>query len=145
MNTTPDPPVFDEGQSRLQLEAEQAERAGLPASGNPALDGYRVVFRALRQPTLEQLPQDFAARVATRVIASEDTRLEDAMVAALMLVLAAGGLFYLQPVLAQLLATLRITVPAVPWPLLGAAAAALVVAWLVDRGASGWQRSHHAH
>ena len=137
-----------EEQARLQLLAEQAEKQGLPPGGNAALDGYRLVVRALRQPLAQQLPADFAARVAARVAAragapEESTRLEDWLMSLLLLVLAGTGLFYVQPVMAEVFSQLHVRLPAIPWPLLGAAAASVAVAWALDRGAIGWHQRPH--
>ncbi len=135
---------YTEEQERLQAQAELAERQGLAASGNPALDSYRLVIRALHQPLSLQLPADFAAALAAwTVIPEESSRIEDWLMSLLMLVLAGAGLVYVQPVMASVLGQLDLRLPAIPWPLLGAAAASVVVAWALDRGAVGWSR--HAH
>jgi len=126
-----------EHEARLQAEAEAAERQQLPPAANPAVNEYRLVMRALRQPPPDGLPADFAARVARRVLFAEERgSFEDWMVTALMLVLAAGALFYLQPVLAQVAGAFQLSLPALPWPLLFAAAAAIGVAWAIDQGVS---------
>ena len=49
---------------RLQAEADRAEREALAPGGDPRVDRYRLVVRALRRPLQPQLPADFAARVA---------------------------------------------------------------------------------
>src|SRR5207342_2902105 len=126
-----------EHEQRLQAEAEAAERQQLPPGANPAVNQYRLVLRALRQPPGAALPPDFAARVARRALFAEERgSMEDWMVTVLMLALAAGALFYLQPVLAQVAGVFQVSLPALPWPLLFAAAAAVGVAWLIDQGAS---------
>lgn len=126
-----------EHEERLQAEAEAAERQQLPPAANPAVNEYRLVVRALRRAPTEALPADFAARVARRVLVSEERgSVEDWMVTALMLALAAGALYYLQPVLAQVAGTFQLSLPALPWPLLFAAAIAVGVAWAIDQGAS---------
>lgn len=130
-----------EQQARLQAQAELAERQQLPASGDPALDSYRLVIRALRQPPAAQLPADFASRVANRIGFSEErSTLEDWLMTGLMLVLAVTGLFYMRPVMASLLVQFHFQLPSLPWPLLGAAAVSVAVAWALDRGAFG---RHH--
>ncbi len=79
-------------EARLQAEAEAAERQQMPPGPNPAVNEYRLVMRALRQPPSESLPMDFAARVARRVLFAEERgSFEDWMVTALMLVMAAAG------------------------------------------------------
>jgi hypothetical protein len=132
-----------ERQARLQAQAEQAERQQLPASGDPALDSYRLVIRALKQPPAAQLPADFAKRVATRISFSEErSSLEDWLTTGLMLILAVTGLFYLRPVMANVLGQLHFQLPTLPWPLLAAAVASVALAWALDRGALG-RRSRH--
>ncbi|GLQ94670.1 hypothetical protein [Dyella acidisoli] len=62
----------------LQERAVRAERLGLDASDDQALQRYRLVARALRQPLDENLPADFASKVAleARRHTAGDTRLE---------------------------------------------------------------------
>lgn len=127
-----------EQQARLQAQAELAERQKLPPGGDPALDRYRLVIRALNQPLAAQLPADFAARVAARVGFSEErSSLEDWLMTGLMLVLAVAGLFYIRPVMASILGQFHFQLPSLPWPLLVAASASVAVAWALDRGAFG--------
>jgi len=131
-----------ERQAQLQAQAELAERQQLPASGDPALDRYRLVIRALRQPPAAQLPANFAAQVAARVGFSEErSSLEDWLMTGLMLALAVAGLFFIRPVMAGVLGQLHFQLPSLPWPLLVAAAVSVAVAWAIDRGALG--RHHH--
>jgi hypothetical protein len=126
-----------EHEARLQAEAEAAERQQLPPAANPAVNEYRLVMRALRQPPPDGLPADFAARVARRVLFAEERgSFEDWLVTGLMLAMAAGALFYLQPVLAQVAGAFQVSLPALPWPLLMAAAVAVGLAWAVDQGVS---------
>ena len=126
-----------EHEARLQAEAEAAERQQLPSAANPAVNEYRLVMRALRQPPPEGLPADFAVRMARRVLFAEERgSLEDWLVTGLMLAMAVGALFYLQPVLAQLAGAFQLTLPALPYPLLFAAAIAVGLAWAIDQGAS---------
>ena len=135
-----------EEQARLQQLAEQAERQRLPASDDASVDSYRLVIRALRQPLRLDLPSDFAARVAARVVVPEEnSRLEDWLMSLLLLVLAGGGLFYVAPVMAGVASQLHIHMPTVPWHLLAAAAVSIAVAWALDRGAIGWRQRTHAH
>jgi len=120
----------------LQAEAEAAEKAALPSGGNAAVDEYRLVLRALRQPpNAAGLPMDFAARVARRAIYAEERgSFEDWIVTGLMLVMAAGAMYYLQPLLAKIVASFNLALPSLPWPLLFGAAIAVGAAWLVDQG-----------
>ncbi|MEO8160276.1 MAG: hypothetical protein ABI588_02575 [Arenimonas sp.] len=131
-----------EHEERLQAEAEAAERQHLAPGANPVVNEYRLVLRALRREPRQALPADFAARVARRVsFAEERGSFEDWTITVLMLAMAAGGLFYLQPLLAELLGSLNLRLPALPWPLLLAAAVAVGLAWAADRGAARW----HSH
>ena len=126
-----------EHEARLQAEAEAAERQQLPPAANPAVNEYRLVMRALRQPPSEDLPADFAARVARRVLFAEERgSLEDWLVTGLMLAMAAGALFYIQPVMAKVAGAFQMSLPTLPWPLLMAAAVAVGLAWAVDQGVS---------
>lgn len=131
--------------ARLQAAAEQAERLRQPASGDAALDRYRLVLRALRQEPAARLPADFAAKVAARVSRAEEKgSVEDWLMTGLMFVLGVAGLFYMQPVLAGVLQRLHVELPSLPWPWLAATAAGVAVAWLVDRAASRIESRHAA-
>lgn len=127
--------------ARLQAEAERAERMGLPPGGSAAVDRYRLVMRALRQPLAVQLPADFAARMAARIVMPDERgSLDDWLVSVLLLAVGVAGLVYLQPVMAQVLASVHFAMPKVPWPLLAAGGIAVGVAWAVDRGAAQLKR-----
>ena len=125
-----------EREERLQAEAEAAERQQLPPGADPAVNEYRLVVRALRQPpSVVGLPMDFAARVARRAIYAEERgSIEDWIITGLMLAMAAGALYYLQPVMANIVASFDVKLPSLPWPLLSAAAVALGAAWAVEQG-----------
>jgi hypothetical protein len=132
-----------EHEEGLQAQAEAAERQQLPPGANPAVDQYRLVLRALRRPLVDALPADFAARVARRVLFAEERgTMEDWMVTGLMLAMAGGALYYLQPYFAQLFAAFDLKLPQLPAPLLFAAAVAVVVAWAVEQGV---ERFGHRH
>jgi len=121
-------------EEKLQAEAEAAEKASLPPGSNAAVNEYRLVVRALQQPPFMGLPQDFAARVARRVIYAEERgSFEDWVVTGLLLGLAAGAMYYLQPLLAKVVGSFHMQMPNVPWPLLFGAAIAVGAAWLVDQ------------
>lgn len=127
--------------ARLQDVAERAERQGLAAGGDAAVDRYRLVMRALRRPLAVQLPADFAARVAARIVLPEERgSVEDWLVSIVLLGVGVAGLFYLQPVMAGVLASVHFALPKVPWPLLVAGAIAIGVAWAVDHGAAHLKR-----
>ena len=131
-----------EQEIRLQALAEQAERQRAPASGDPLLDSYRLIIRALQQPPAAQLPVDFAARVEARLPAAEEkASFEDWLMTSLLLGMGVTGMFYIQPVIAVLASQFHFRIPSLPWPLLAAAAASVVVAWALDRGAIGWRNS----
>jgi hypothetical protein len=138
---------WDEDYSReaqLQAQADAAERQGLPPGGDPAVDRYRLVVRALRTPLAIELPADFAAQLARRIALPEERHsLEDGLLSLLLLGIGITGLAYLQPVLASVLEGMHVSLPRVPWPLLVAASAAVAVAWLVDRSATLWKQQHH--
>ena len=123
-------------EERLQAEAEAAERAQLPPGADPAVNEYRLVVRALRQPpNIAGLPMDFAARVARRAIFAEERgSIEDWVITGLMLAMAGGALYFLQPILGNILASIDVKVPTLPWPLLFAAAVALAGAWAIEQG-----------
>jgi hypothetical protein len=88
-----------ERQAALQARAEQAERQHLPAGGDAAVDRYRLVLRALRQPPAAQLPADFAHQMAARVAATEEkSSLEDWLTTLLMFALAVAGLVFVEQV-----------------------------------------------
>ena len=131
-------PVHQDGHdARLQDDAERAERLGLPAGADPAVDRYRLVMRALRQPLAAQLPAGFATRLAARVVQPEERgSREDWLVSIALFCVGAAGLFYLQPVMAAVLAGMHFNLPRVPWPLLAGGAVAIGVAWALDRGAA---------
>lgn len=80
MNREPPSPHDDstEREWALQERAVRAERLGLDDSDDQAMRRYRVVARALRQPLDENLPADFASKVAmqARRHAAGDMRLE---------------------------------------------------------------------
>jgi len=125
-----------EQQIRLQALAEQAERQHLPASGDPRIDSYRLVMRALRQPPALQLPADFAASLAAKLNLSEEkTSLEDLLVTGVLLAMAVVGLVYVQPVMASIVGQFHLKLPTIPWPLLVAACVSVGLAWAIDRGA----------
>ena len=127
--------------ARLQAEAERAERNGLAPGANAGVDRYRLVMRALRQPLAVQLPADFAARVSARIVLPEERgSVEDWLVSVLLLAVGVAGLLYLQPVMAEVLASMNFRLPTVPWPLLLAGGVAMSVAWAVDQGAARFKR-----
>jgi hypothetical protein len=122
--------------ARRRAAAEAAERQQLPPGADPVVNEYRLVARALRQPPgIAGLPMDFAARVARRAIYAEERgSFEDWFVTGLMLAMAVGALYYLQPVAANIFASFHMQLPSVPWPLLVATAMAVGAAWAVDQG-----------
>jgi hypothetical protein len=133
-----------DAEGRLQAQAELAERQQLPPGGDPQVDRYRLVMRALRQPLALSLPANFAAQVATRVAAPEDShKLEDWLVTVLLLAMAVAGILFVEPVMAEIVGRLHYSLPTLPWPLLGVAAVSVAVAWALDVSASGWWRVGH--
>jgi hypothetical protein len=126
-----------ENEIRLQAAAEQAERNG-QASGDPAVDAYRLIIRAVRQAAMPGLPEDFSRRVSARVSPTGDkASFEDGMVTLLLLGMALGGGAYFLPrfwpLLSSLVSLPAMKLPGVSWPLLVAAALGLGVAWAIDK------------
>jgi hypothetical protein len=94
---------FDDEREQREWEAQEsalrAERTGTAAGGgDPAVAQYRLVARALRAPSLDVLPHDFAAQTAARAerVASElvEVWLERGLIALLLLAGAAALLFF---------------------------------------------------
>ena len=80
---------------QLQERARRDERGEL--AGDPDIAAYRRVARALRQPQPDRLPSNFAYTVAALAerglrAARLDTRLEQALVRALVAVMVLGAL-----------------------------------------------------
>lgn len=61
-----------ERELRKQELAEAAERSAAAGTGDPDVEAYRRVIRAARQPLADQLPVDFAERVAGLAHADEE-------------------------------------------------------------------------
>ena len=118
--------------TQWQAAAEHAEKSAAPL-GNPEVDAYRLVIRAVRQSALPALPEDFAARVASRIQAADGATLEDSLATLLLLGMALGGGGYFLPRLWPALSFLPISLPHLSWNLLLAAAAGLALAWGIDR------------
>lgn len=129
----------------LQELADRAERLHLPNTGDPRVERYRLVLRALAVAPAEQLPADFAASMQRRVLQMEDSfSVEDVLLSLLLLGAALTGLFYMKPVIATLISQWHLSLPSLPWPLLAATAVSVVLAWAIDRGAmKNWQRNGH--
>ena len=133
-----------ERESGLQAEAERAERAGLPATGDAAVDRYRLVVRALREPPDAILPAGFAARVAaiaerTPSRAAFEERLTGILLCVLGLValLFAGGICI--DALRVVLLQVRVTPGLQP---VAAAVACIALVAMLDRA---WTRRHPMH
>jgi hypothetical protein len=128
-------------EARAQAEAERAERTNATAGGDPRVDRYRLIVRALRQPLQPQLPADFAARVVAAAAGAEQgDGFEDWLVVLLMLGLGLGALFFVVPALAVFVHSMvSIRLPAMPWHQLTIALACIGVVWAID---SGWTRMH---
>lgn len=129
-----------EHEEKLQAAAELAERLG-QGSGDPAVDAYRLVQRAVCRAAMPALPADFASRIAERMRKMEEgAQLERFLTSLLLLALAVGGAFYLWPLLATMMADFSLRPPAaVPWQLAIIVLSALCAAWMVDRG---WVATH---
>lgn len=123
-----------EHEVRLQALAEQAEREGTAASGDPQLDRYRLVARALRQPLVHDLPADFTARVLARIAQAEERAgFEDAATIVLLLAMAVAGLVVAAPFFGSMAAQFHFALPALPWAQLLAPALCIGGVWLLDR------------
>ena len=127
-----------EQQQKLQDAAERAERERLPA-GDPQVDAYRLVLRALQQPLAISLPADFAQQVARKLQAREEAAgLEKWLINILLVTMAVGAaIFALPPLAATLAPLLRATAAQpVPWSLIFVAALAMTMVWLMDAALS---------
>jgi len=98
MNHDPRFPLPDDDAREwsAQERALAEERAGLaPQAGDPQLRSYRLVAHALAQPLDEQLPPDFARRLAQQVERAArpaDTRLEGNLLVLLVGAMVLSGL-----------------------------------------------------
>jgi hypothetical protein len=128
-------------EARAQAEAERAERANAPAGGDPRVDRYRLIVRALRRPLPPQLPANFAVRVAAAAAhAEQDDGFEDWLVGLLMFGLGLGALFFVVPVLANFVhGMVSIQLPAMPWHQFAVALICIGIVWAID---SGWTHLH---
>jgi hypothetical protein len=124
-----------------QTEAERAEREQSATRGDPRVDRYRLIVRALRQPLTQQLPDDFAARVAAAAeLRERGDGFEDWLIVALLLVMGIGGLLFIGPTLANIAhAMVSISLPPLPWNQLVMAALCIGIVWAID---TGWTRMH---
>ncbi len=122
-----------------QAEAERAEREQSAASGDPRVNRYRLIVRALKQPLQPQLPADFAARVVAAIEQREHgDGLEDWMVVLLLFAMGVGGLLFVGPTLANIAHSMvSISLPPLPWNQLVMAALCIGIVWAID---SGWMR-----
>jgi len=130
---------------RLQVEAERAEREGLPAGRDPRVDRYRLVMRALRQPLEPRLPADFDSRVAELALQRDGDGFEDLLVSLLLLAMGIGALLFVGPSLAKMAQSIvNISLPQLPWHSAVMAGICIGVVWAVDRllTLQGWKRTH---
>ncbi len=129
--------------AQLQVQAQQAEQMGLPPGVNPGVDRYRLVLRALRMPLAEQLPADFARRVAAKLVQPEEHgSVEDFLTSLGLLGMGIVALAYMQPVMASVMESMHYKLPSVPVPLLVAGGIGIAVAWLLDRGVTMRKHAH---
>ena len=135
-------------EARRQRLAERAERDGAAAGGDPQVEQYRLIQRALAKPLALELPADFSAQVMARIARAEArSELEDGLTTALIGLLALAGLWLVFPYLGRTadavvaalpfagaaLARLQATVPTIPWSSLLAAAISIGVAMAIER------------
>lgn len=135
-----------EQQEKLQNEAERAERERLPA-GDPQVDAYRLVWRALRQPLPVSLPADFAQQLTRRLqMRDEAAAVEQWLTNLLMLTMAVAAAFFaLPPLAASLAPVLRATsAQPMPWSLMLIALLAMAAVWLADATVSARRADSHA-
>lgn len=128
-----------EQQETLQDAAERAERERLPA-GDPQVDAYRLIWRALKQPLPISLPADFAQLVVRRLQAREEAAgLEQWLTTILLVTMAIAAAFFALPPLAHALApALRATAAQpMPWSLMFVAALAMAAVWFTDLAVAG--------
>jgi hypothetical protein len=95
MNHDPRLSPLEEYEWSLQERALADQRAGLdPTDGDASLGSYRLMAQLLAQPPADQLPADFARRLARQVQPSArlDTRLEGRLLALLVAAMAVAGL-----------------------------------------------------
>jgi hypothetical protein len=121
-------------QEKLQIAAERAERECLPA-GDPQVDAYRLVWRALKQPLPIALPADFAQQVLRKLqVREEAAGLEQWLTSILMVTMAIAAAFFALPPLAATLApVLRATAAQpMPWSLMFVAVLGMAAVWLMD-------------
>jgi hypothetical protein len=123
-----------ERQEALQAMAERAERDRLP-TGDPDVDAYRLVLRALKQPLPLALPADFAQQVARRLQFREEAAdLERWLTSGLMVAMAIVAAWLALPPLAATLAqALRATAAQpMPWAWMFVAAIGMAAVWVTD-------------
>jgi hypothetical protein len=123
-----------EQQEKLQAAAERAEQQGAPA-GDPQVDAYRLVLRALKQPLPVALPADFAQQVVRKLqLREEAAGLEEWLTTILLVTMAVAAAFFALPPLAAALApVLRATAAQpLPWSLIFVAAMGMAAVWLMD-------------
>jgi hypothetical protein len=123
-----------EHEEKLQAAAEQAERVGR-GDGDPAVDAYRLVQRAVRRAPIPALPADFARSVAARIRALEENAgVENGLMFFLIGAFAIGAAVYLAPTWVATLSSISLKLPALPAQPTLLLVAALALAWAVDRG-----------
>ena len=121
-----------------QNEAERAEREQAAVSGDPRVDRYRLIVRALRQPLHPQLSADFAARVAAAAEQREHIDgFEDWLIVGLLFVMGIGGLLFVGPTLENIAHTMiSIALPPLPWRQVTMAVLCIGIVWAIDKAAS---------
>lgn len=131
---------------QAQQCALEDESRGAPA-GDPQVDCYRAVFRAIARAPRSEPPADFAAGVLAALAVSErDERIERWVMRALAALVGIGIALYAGPMVLEVLGPATDSVPMaavsatlLKSPLLWATLAAAATAGLVDRlaGRSG--------
>jgi len=138
----------DEPEWQAQERARLAARAGVPATGDPLADQYRVMAQVLRGPLPDALPFDFAAQVARQAAmgAQADARFERTLMQAILAVFGLSAAvvvaMYGQAWVAPILSALKLdSAVAVNWAL--ALGACVGASWLTDQVRKHWH-PHHA-
>jgi len=138
--------IRDEARERqAQLAAERAEREHLPPGGDPEVERYRLIVRALREPVAPGLPEDFAARVAAQAeAAASRPGFEARLTGVLMWVLLIVGVLFAGRLCVealQVVAAWFVEIPAMR--ILVFAGLCIGAAWALDLGWSARRAMHH--
>lgn len=137
---------------QAQERALRAERLGLdPSNGDARVRHYRLLARALREPMPSALPADFAQQMAARAAAmpahgkADGTRLEFALIGALVATLAVAAIVVIADYGSTWLPALRQLLPAAGSPSMSwilALGGCIGASWLVGLWQRLWRAQH---